>query len=72
MSNVLQNLEAYIVLDLIAKDVSDKFKEIPLLSKHDSLITYANSIEEVKEFMTTKFKEYTGIDGRSVLVCESW
>jgi hypothetical protein len=72
LSNVLQNLEAYIVLDLIAKDVSDKFKEIPLLSKHDSLITYANSIEEVKEFMTTKFKEYTGIDGRSVLVCESW
>ena len=72
LSNVLQNLEAYIVLDLIAKDVSDKFKEIPLLSKHDSLITYDESIEKVKAFMTTKFKEYTGIDGSSVLASESW
>lgn len=72
LSNVLQNLEAYIVLDLIAKDVSNKFKEIPLLSKHDSLITYANSIKEVKTYMATKFKEYTGIDGHDVLVCESW
>ena len=72
LSNVLQNLEAYIVLDLIAKDISEKFKEIPLFSKHDSLITYNNSIEKVKAFMTTKFKEYTGIDGSSVLVSESW
>ena len=72
LSNILQNLEAYIVLDLMAKDISNKFKEIPLFSKHDSLITYNNSIEEVKAFMQTKFKEYTGIDGDSVLVCESW
>ena len=60
------------MLDLIAKDISEKFKEIPLFSKHDSLITYNNSIEKVKVFMTTKFKEYTGIDGSSVLVSESW
>jgi len=72
LSNILQNLEAYIVLDLMAKDISNRFKEIPLFSKHDSLITYNNSIEEVKAFMQTKFKEYTGIDGDSVLVCESW
>jgi hypothetical protein len=72
LSNILQNLEAYIVLDLIAKDISNRFKEIPLFSKHDSLITYNSSIEEVKAFMQTKFKDYTGIDGGSVLVCESW
>lgn len=72
LSNILQNLEAYIVLDLMAKDISNRFKEIPLFSKHDSLITYNNSIEEVKAFMQTKFKEYTRIDGSSVLVCESW
>lgn len=72
LSNILQNLEAYIVLDLIAKDVSEKFKEIPLFSKHDSLITYSNSIEEVKDFMKTKFKEYTGINADSVLKLEKW
>ena len=72
LSNILQNLEAYIVLDLMAKDIRNRFKEIPLFSKHDSLITYNNSIEEVKAFMQIKFKEYTGINGSSVFVCESW
>ena len=72
LSNILQNLEAYIVLDLIAKDISEKYKEIPLFSKHDSLITYNKSIGEVREFMKTKFKEYTGVDAESVLVSESW
>jgi hypothetical protein len=67
LSNVLQNIEAHIVLDLIAKDISKEFKNIPLFSKHDSLITYKSSIVEVNELYKKKFLYYTGIDGKNIL-----
>jgi hypothetical protein len=67
LSNVLQNIEAHIVLDLIAKDISKKFKNIPLFSKHDSLITYKSSIIEVRDYAQIQFLYYTGIDNKNIL-----
>ena len=72
LANVLQNIEAYIVLDLIAKDVSKKFKNIPLFSIHDSLITYNTSIDEVKKHIQERFTLYTKINGENVLKSGSW
>jgi len=72
LSNVLQNVEAYVILDLIAKDVSKEFKNIPLFSKHDSIITYSNSIDEVAKYTRERFIFYTGISGEKVLKTEHW
>ena len=72
LSHVLQSIEAHIILDLIAKDVSEEFKEIPLFSKHDSLITYNSSIDEVKTFIQCRFENYTGTNGQNILKSESW
>jgi hypothetical protein len=71
LSNILQNIEAYVVLDLIGKDISKSFKEIPLFSIHDSLITYINSIEDVKRFAESRFTHYIGIKGDKILKSES-
>ena len=67
LSNVLQNIEAHVVLDLIAKDISKKFNNIPLFSKHDSLITYKSSIVEVRDYTQKQFLYYTRIDGKNML-----
>jgi hypothetical protein len=67
LSNVLQNIEAHIVLDLIAKNISKKLKNIPLFSKHDSLITYKSSIVEVRDYAQIQFLCYTGVDSKNIL-----
>lgn len=71
LSKILQHVEAYIFLDKIALDIHKKFKDIPLFSKHDSIITYADSIDDVKPLVKSKFKEYTGIDG-NILKISRW
>jgi hypothetical protein len=72
LSHILQSFEAYIVLDLIAKDVSKQFKNIPLFSKHDSIITYNSSIDEVHEFVLNRFEYYFGFSKRKLITTKSW
>ena len=58
-------------MDLIAKDISVKHKDIPLFSKHDSLITYESSINEVRDFTQKQFKIYTGINATHSFVVKN-
>jgi len=71
LSHVLQSFEAHVLLDLIAKDISVKYKDIPLFSKHDSLITYKSSIDEVRDFTQKQFEVYTGIDATNSFVVKN-
>ena len=71
LSHVLQSFEAHVLLDLIAKDISVKYKDIPLFSKHDSLITYKSTIDEVRDFTQKQFKIYTGIDATNSFVVKN-
>ena len=71
LSHVLQSFEAHVLLDLIAKDISVKYKDIPLFSKHDSLITYKSLIDEVRDFTQKQFKIYTGIDATNSFVVKN-
>jgi len=71
LSKLLQNVEAHVLLDLIAKEVSVNFDEIPLFSKHDSLITYSSKIDEVKYFVNEKMNVYLNIEGE-LFKSNSW
>lgn len=71
LSHILQSFEAYVLLDLIAKDISIKYKDIPLFSKHDSLITYESSINEIRDFTKKQFEVYTGIDATRCFVVKN-
>ena len=71
LSHILQSFEAYVLLDLIAKDISIKYKDIPLFSKHDSLITYESSINEIRDFTKKQFEVYTGIDATRCFVIKN-
>ena len=71
LSHVLQSFEAHVLLDLIAKDISVKYKDIPLFSKHDSLITYKSSIDEVRDFTQKQFEVYTGINATHSFVVKN-
>lgn len=71
LSHVLQSFEAHVLLDLIAKDISVKYKDIPLFSKHDSLITYKSSIDEIRDFTQKQFEVYTGINATHSFVVKN-
>ena len=60
-SKLLQNIEAYILLDIVAKEISKDFPKIPLFSKHDSLITFESHIKEVKDKVEQYIKKCIGI-----------
>jgi len=72
LSKLLQNLEAYVVLDLVAKDISKVYKNIPLFSKHDAIITYQKSIVDIKVIAEKSFKTYTNIEKDEVFGSELW
>lgn len=65
---LLTNIEAYCLLDYVAKHISSKFPEMPLWSIHDSLVTTQNNITKLKtvmeEFLNTitTLKPQTEID----------
>ena len=71
LSHVLQSFEAHVLLDLIAKDISVKYKDIPLFSKHDSLITYKSLIGKVRDFTQKQFEVYTGINATHSFVVKN-
>lgn len=53
-SKFLQNLEAYILLDVIAKKIKEEDPNLVLFSKHDSLITTENKVD----FLHSKVQEH--------------
>ena len=71
LSHILQSFEAHVLLDLIAKDISVKYKDIPLFSKHDSLITYKSLIGKVRDFTQKQFEVYTGINATHSFVVKN-
>ncbi|MHC9089091.1 hypothetical protein ACXIHB_10300 [Tenacibaculum sp. IMCC1] len=72
LSHFLQSFEAHVILDLIAKEVDCRFKKIPLFSKHDSLITYNSIIDEVQNFVISRFKYYFNIENDRLITKKSW
>ncbi len=58
---LLQNIEAYVLLDLVAKKISEDHPGLPLFSKHDSLITVKNHINIVKNLVEKYMEEFIGI-----------
>jgi hypothetical protein len=72
LAHILQSFEAHVVLDLIAKDISEKYKNIPLFSKHDAIITYTSALEDVRKFVLQRFEHYFGISKEKLIVAKDF
>lgn len=60
-SYLLQYIEAYILLDVVAFKFSKRYPSIPIWSIHDSLITIEHNKELLKNFMIKEIKLITGL-----------
>ena len=59
LSRLLQYLEAFTLLDHVAKIVVEKYPKMPLFSIHDSLITTEKWKDKLKEEMLIQVKAFT-------------
>lgn len=57
---ILQNLESYLIIDIICKAISKKYPHIPLFTIHDSIITTEGNEKVVHDFMEKILTEYVG------------
>jgi hypothetical protein len=64
-SYLLQRTEAYLMLNNVCKNLSEKHPKIPFFTIHDSLITTVSNLTVVEEIMTDTI---TNITGKTVIV----
>jgi len=69
-SFLLQYIEAYCLLDVVAKRISEKYPEIPIWSIHDCLVTTKSNADKLKELMVTYLAETTTLTPQIEL--ETW
>jgi hypothetical protein len=58
---LLQNVEAFVLLDHVAKTINKKYPEMPLFSIHDSLITTEQWEKKLKREMLREIKLLTSL-----------
>lgn len=58
---LLSHVEAYCLLDVVAMHISEEYKEIPLFSIHDSLITTQKHLEVLAEETVCALEQLTGL-----------
>lgn len=67
---LLQRIESYVILNRVAPQISDRFPELPFITKHDSLLPVQKSggfivpgknIESVKEIIVSAINQTTGL-----------
>ncbi len=66
----LQNLEAYLILDVITKKIANDHPNIPLFTIHDSIITTASNVEIVRRYMQEELCDFFGI--APIIATEEW
>lgn len=59
--SLLSNIEAKCLLDVVARDFSNKYPTVPLWSIHDSLVTTENNINLLYNEAKERMKDLTGI-----------
>lgn len=56
----LQSIESYLILDVICKEIKDKYNHIPLLTVHDAIATNSEYSSLVKSEMDNTITTYIG------------
>jgi hypothetical protein len=57
---LLQNIESYLVIEIIAKRISKEHPEMPLFTIHDSLVTTVGNEHILQRIMTEELTRYVG------------
>ena len=58
---LLQNLEAQVILDRVAKKISKLYPKTPLFTIHDSIMVTQSEVEKCKEVFTSEYQRAFGI-----------
>jgi hypothetical protein len=66
----LQNIEAYLIIDLITKGIALKNPEIPMYTIHDSIATTHEYASLIKEELTNQLFKYNGV--KPQITIEEW
>ena len=61
LHRLLQNVEAEVLLDKVALEISDSYPEMPIFSIHDSLVTTTEWIDVLEDAMNDLIKKITTI-----------
>ena len=69
-SKFLQQMEAYLILDVITKEISEIYPEVFMATIHDSIIVPIEYQTEIKEFLNKRLFEIFNI--RAEIKCEVW
>jgi hypothetical protein len=67
---LLTTIEAYVLLDIVAKKISDKYPNMPLGSIHDCLITNNKHKHQLRKEMSYLIKEVTTLEVK--IEIEDW
>ena len=75
LHKLLSHIEAYCLLDFVALKFSKKYKNIPIWSIHDSLVTTNDSIDLLKQETELLLSEVTTINLdiiKEIVVIDKW
>lgn len=61
LHRLLQNIEAEVLLDKVAHEISESYSHIPIFSIHDSLVTTTDWVEVIENSMVSLITEITTI-----------
>jgi hypothetical protein len=61
LHQLLQQIESYVLLDCVAKEIHDKNPDMPMFSIHDCLVTTIDQVEALKSEMEKEIEKVTTI-----------
>ena len=67
---LLQRIESELILEIICKEISDKFPSVPIFTIHDSVVTTIEHVKKVEEIMRSTLTEFIGFQPQ--LSIEKW
>lgn len=70
LPRLLQSIESHLIIDVIAKRISEELPSAPIFTIHDSIATTEDNVDKVRSIMSEEL--FKAIGHRPVLQVEQW